>query len=214
MVQLLPATKVTLGILEEQFGLNFCGDVQAFPEWQVVGDLEPEAVATLARVKANYDYLLKEASVLEETVKLVVLSPLLDLAGFYQTPFRIRTEVEVAIATEDEDGLEVRGAIDALAVLEQLWVVVIEAKKSDFSLTKALPQTLSYMLASPNPVTFGLVTNGSEFVFVKVVRSGEAVQYSTSRVFSRFGPGNELEQVLLVLRGLGDRVSQSQCDRP
>jgi predicted type IV restriction endonuclease len=104
--------------------------------------------------------------------------------------------------------LEVRGAIDALAVLEQLWVVVIEAKKSDFSLTKALPQTLSYMLASPNPVTFGLVTNGSEFVFVKVMRSGGAVQYLTSRVFSRFGPGNELEQVLLVLRGLGDRIAR------
>jgi predicted type IV restriction endonuclease len=202
----IQASKVTLGLLERQFGLNLTDDVQAFPEWQVAGELEPEALRALDRVKRNYTYLLKEPPVLEETVKLVVLSPLLDLAGFYQPPFRMRTEESVIVASQDEDGVEIRGAIDAIVVLEKIWVVVIEAKMSDFSLTKALPQTLSYMLASPNVVTYGLVTNGSEFMFLKLMRGDGTAQYATSRVASLLAPGNELAIVLQGLQGLGKQV--------
>jgi hypothetical protein len=218
----IQASKVTLGLLERQFGLSLTDDVQAFPEWQVVGDLEPEALRALDdlrsvidhRVKRNYTYLLKEPPVLEETVKLVLLSPLLDLAGFYQPPFRMRTEESVIVASQDEDGVEIRGAmvydrpkvIDAIVVLEKIWVVVIEAKMSDFSLTKALPQTLSYMLASPNVVTYGLVTNGSEFMFLKLTRGDGTAQYATSRVASLLAPGNELAIVLQGLQGLGKQV--------
>jgi predicted type IV restriction endonuclease len=202
----IQASKVTLGLLERQFGLSSTDDVQAFPEWQVVGDLEPEALRALDRVKRNYIYLLKEPPVLEETVKLVVLSPLLDLAGFYQPPFRMRTEESVVVASQDEDGTEIRGAIDAIVVLEKIWVVVIEAKMSDFSLTKALPQTLSYMLASPNVVTYGLVTNGSEFMFLKLTRGDGTAQYATSRVASLLAPGNELAIVLQGLQELGKQI--------
>jgi predicted type IV restriction endonuclease len=202
----IQASKVTLGLLERQFGLSSIDDVQAFPEWQVVGDLEPEALRALDRVKRNYTYLLQEPPVLEATVKLVVLSPLLDLAGFYQPPFRMRTEESVIVASQGEDGVEIRGAIDPIVVLEKIWVVVIEAKMSDFSLTKALPQTLSYMLASPNIVTYGLVTNGSEFMFLKLTRGDSTAQYATSRVASVLAPGNELAVVLRGLQGLGKQV--------
>jgi predicted type IV restriction endonuclease len=202
----IQASKVTLGLLERQFGLSSTDDVQAFPEWQVVGDLEPEALRALDRVKRNYTYLLKEPPVLEATVKLVILSPLLDLAGFYQPPFRMRTEESVIVASQGEDGVEIRGAIDPIVVLEKIWVVVIEAKMSDFSLTKALPQTLSYMLASPNIVTYGLVTNGSEFMFLKLTRGNGIAQYATSRVASVLAPGNELAVVLRGLQGLGKQV--------
>jgi predicted type IV restriction endonuclease len=202
----IQASKVTLGLLERQFGLSSIDDVQAFPEWQVVGDLEPEALRALDRVKRNYTYLLQEPPVLEATVKLVVLSPLLDLAGFYQPPFWMRTEESVIVASQGEDGVEIRGAIDPIVVLEKIWVVVIEAKMSDFSLTKALPQTLSYMLASPNIVTYGLVTNGSEFMFLKLTRGNGTAQYATSRVASVLAPGNELAVVLRGLQGLGKQV--------
>jgi Type I restriction enzyme R protein N terminus (HSDR_N) len=211
MVKVLQASKASLGMLEQQFGLTVNQDVTVLPEWEVAAGLEPDAAIALARVKRNYTYLLKDAPVLEETVKLVVLSPLLDLAGFYQAPFRIRTEVPVVVSSQDEDGIEVRGAIDALVVLETLWVVVIEAKMSDFSLHKALPQALSYMLASPQSLTYGLVTNGSEFLFVKLTRSASSPQYCTSRVFSLYAPGNELESVVQILRQLGGQIiSQAQ----
>jgi len=39
--------------------------------------------------------------------KMVVLSPLLDLAGFYQPPFEIETETPIRISAED-DGVIVR----------------------------------------------------------------------------------------------------------
>jgi predicted type IV restriction endonuclease len=206
VIPTIQASKVTLGLLERQFGLSSTDDVQAFPEWQVVGDLEPEALRALDRVKRNYTYLLQEPPVLEATVKLVVLSPLLDLAGFYQPPFWMRTEESVIVASQGEDGVEIRGAIDPIVVLEKIWVVVIEAKMSDFSLTKALPQTLSYMLASPNIVTYGLVTNGSEFMFLKLTRGNGTAQYATSRVASVLAPGNELAVVLRGLQGLGKQV--------
>jgi predicted type IV restriction endonuclease len=197
---------MTLGLLERQFGLSVTEE-DGFLEWQVQIGLEPDDLRALERVKQNYRYLLKEPPVLEETVKLVVLSPLLDLAGFYQPPFRMRTEESVVVTSAAEDGTEIRGAIDAIVVLEQIWVVVIEAKMSDFSLAKALPQTLSYMLASPNATTYGLVTNGSEFLFLKLVRSANRAQYATSRVLSLLAPGNELIPVLEGLRAWGQAVS-------
>ena len=46
--------------------------------------------------------LLEEPPFLENSVKMVVISPLLDLAGFYQSPFRIDTESSIEIQTEDE----------------------------------------------------------------------------------------------------------------
>ena len=50
---------------------------------------------------------------LENSVKMGVLSPLLDLAGFYDEPFHIRSEVSTEIAAEAEDEV-IRGRIDGL----------------------------------------------------------------------------------------------------
>jgi hypothetical protein len=62
---------------------------------------------------------------------------------------------------------------------------VIEAKNSEFSLTKAIPQALAYMLASPNPerLLFGAVLNGSEFLFIKLVR-GDIPEFGLSYDFT------------------------------
>lgn len=50
----------------------------------------------LDRVKANFLYLA-EYPMHEEIVKMVVLSPLLSLAGFYSYPFRPVAEQQVEI---------------------------------------------------------------------------------------------------------------------
>ena len=72
---------------------------------------------------------------------------------------------------------------------------------SDFSLTKVLAQALSYMLGSPQSETFGMITNGSDFIFLKM-KLGEASTYGNSRVFSLLNPGNELIEVLKILKVL------------
>ena len=207
MVQTLKATKITLGDLAEQFGLTQTSEPQFFQEWQVASE-EISTVETqrLGQVKSNFSYLLQKPPFLEEAVKMVVLSPLLELAGFYQPPFWLRTEVGAEISSVDEDdGTVIKGKIDVVVVSEKFWVLVIESKMSNFSLTAAPPQTLSYMLTSPQPECFGMIANGSDFVFLKLNREGTPT-YSTSKVFSLLAPGNELMDVLRVLKHLGKEL--------
>ncbi|MGB6015192.1 MAG: restriction endonuclease subunit R, partial [Nodosilinea sp.] len=84
---------------------------------------------------------------------------------------------------------------------------VIESKRSDFAAARAIPQALAYMLSNPQPAqpTFGLITNGSEFLFIKATRQPTA-QYANSRLFSLLNPGNELYSVLQVLKQWGAQV--------
>ncbi|WP_217650459.1 type I restriction enzyme HsdR N-terminal domain-containing protein [Spirulina major] len=154
-----------------------------FPEWQINPDTmtHSEALA-LDRVKENYLDLLEDPPLLENTVKLVILAPLLDLAGLYRRPYRIQTETSIAIELENE-GAIVRGRIDILVLNQALWLVVIESKRSDFSVSRAIAQTLSYMLSnSTQTITFGLITNGTEFLFLKSQTQPDP-SYATSRLF-------------------------------
>lgn len=88
--------------MKTKFGLQRVEDDQFFREWL---DELPELTAVerqaLDRVKRNYLYLL-EYPVMESIVKMAVLSPLLDLAGFYEPPFRVDGENEVKVSAIDE----------------------------------------------------------------------------------------------------------------
>lgn len=119
MVQTLKANKATLADLEAQFRLVATRAAQFFPEWiETVGEVTSKDTQALERVKSNFENLLKDPPLLEGAVKMVVLSPMLDLAGFYQPPFRIKTEAEIRItSTDEEEGLVISGAIDVLVVL-------------------------------------------------------------------------------------------------
>ncbi|MEQ8468725.1 type I restriction endonuclease [Coleofasciculus sp. E1-EBD-02] len=204
MTQTLAAREITLHELETKFCIQLVEDDQFFREWQdnlpEITDAEKER---LDRVKLSYQNLTKYPPLLENTVKMVVLSPLLDLADFYLHPFHIKSEKSVAIAAEDE-GVIVRGEIDVLALLEQVWLVVIESKKAAFSLDVGKPQLLAYMLSNPDreKPAYGLITNGSSFRFIKLVK-GETTRYAVSKLFDIFNPGNELYSVLSVLKRLG-----------
>jgi hypothetical protein len=56
-----------------------------------------------------------------------------------------------SIAAMEDEGLVIRGRIDVLVLSKTLWLVVIESKRSDFAVTRAIAQTLSYMLGNPKP---------------------------------------------------------------
>jgi hypothetical protein len=206
MTQAIAARKIKLHDLKTKFGLQQMQEETFFPEW--LNDLPRLTEAqqqALDRIKRNYLYLL-EYPVMESIVKMVVLSPLLDLAGFYQPPFRVDGETDIKVSAEDE-GEVIQGCIDVLVIQGQLWVTVIEAKNSEFSITKAIPQALAYMLAAPNleKPAFGLVLNGSEFLFLKLVR-GDVLQYAMSDLFSLLNRGNNLYHVLRVLKRLRDLI--------
>jgi predicted type IV restriction endonuclease len=117
--------------------------------------------------------------------------------------------VGLKLSVEDE-GVIVKGNIDVLVLFEQLVVVVIESKQAAFSVEVGKPQILAYMLAIANfdKPTYGLITNGGSFIFVKLVKQ-ETPKYAFSRLFYIFNPGNELYTVLSVLKQLGQLAKNS-----
>jgi hypothetical protein len=104
MMQSLQANQITLATLKEQFGLTIAREPQFFSEWQLVSEpLTEIEIQVLDRIKSNFENLLEEPLLLEGAVKMVVLSGLLDLAGFYQPPFRIKTEASISIRSVDDE---------------------------------------------------------------------------------------------------------------
>lgn len=207
MAQSIAARTVKLHDLKAKFGLQRVEAESFFQEWLTdLPELSDGEQQALDRVKRNYLYLL-EYPVMESIVKMVVLSPLLDLAGFYEPPFRVDGEVDVRVSAEDE-GEVIQGSIDVLVIQEALWVTVIEAKNAEFSLTKAIPQALAYMLAAPqrDRPLFGAVLNGSEFLFIKLVLD-DVPKYGLSDVFSLLNCGNDLYPVLRILKRLGNLLT-------
>ncbi|ACB54271.1 hypothetical protein cce_4925 [Crocosphaera subtropica ATCC 51142] len=200
MTQAIAARKIKLHDLKVKFRLQQVDDEDFFREWfDELPKLSSVEKQALDRIKNNYFYLL-EYPVMESIVKMVVLSLLLDLAQFYEPPFRVSGETGIKVSAEDQ-GEIIQGSIDVLVIQEQLWVTVIEAKNSEFSITKAIPQALAYMLAAPNsenPI-YGLVLNGSEFLFIKLIL-GEIPRYATSNLFSLINRRNDLYDVLSVLK--------------
>ncbi|HEY9850109.1 MAG TPA: type I restriction endonuclease [Leptolyngbyaceae cyanobacterium] len=201
MTQTIPAQIIELHDLIENFGLQRIEDEQFFREWQdnlpELNDLEKLA---LDDVKRDY-FHLAEYPMLEPIVKMVVLSPLLKLAGFYRPPFYLSAEKEVRIAFEDE-GITITGRLDILVFTPEFWILVVESKRAKLSLETGIPQALAYMLGNPNPdkPAFGFVTNGSEFRFLKLTREGPP-KYATSYLFS-LDRGDDIYIVLKVLKRL------------
>lgn len=84
MVQTVPIEQLTLYDLEQQWGLQGATGSAFFLEWQgSLPALTPPEQARLAGVKAAYANL-ERRSLLENTVKLAVVAPLLDLAKTLQ----------------------------------------------------------------------------------------------------------------------------------
>lgn len=137
---------------------------------------------------------------------MVVLSPLLHLAGFYQPPFAIETETSIEIAAEDE-GEIVKGNIDVLLMQQCFWILVIESKQAKFDVMTAVPQALVYMLHAPDSQqqTWGMLVNGREFVFIKLVQK-ENPQYCHSYALPIERP-QEFHEVLSLLKYLGQIVN-------
>jgi hypothetical protein len=201
--QILQASKLTLFEVEEKFHLQQIEDAQFFYEWQEnlpeVSDREKQR---LDEVRSHYRYLSKQP-MLEVMVKMVVLSPLLELAGFYEAPFFTKAEESISISTED-DGEVIRGQIDLLALQDKFWIAAIESKQVQYDVMVGLPQILTYMMASsnPEPAIYGLISNGGRFVFIKLLRENPP-KYDLSRTYSLIDPGNALYDVLQILKRFG-----------
>lgn len=195
--------KTSLRYLRDNFNLQRTNDTSFFLEWQSdLPDLNDAASDALDRIRDRYFHQLDEGTMLENGVKMMILSPLLDLAGFYDPPFRSRFEppVEIAIDTGDEI---LNGRIDALIVQNQMWIWILEAKRTTFSPSLGIPQALAYMLTNPETVrpTYGLLCSGESCLFLKLQLQPMAV-YGLSKHFNILNDG-DLITVLQVLKKIG-----------
>jgi hypothetical protein len=208
MALITQAKTITLGDLKKTFKLQEVRDLAFFPEWQNLSlDLDVAEQQTLDELRDDFRELGEHSSH-EEIVKMFSLAPLLRLSGLAKYPFIPKAEhiLEIDLSEpEDEDGEPqiIRGKIDIIVSHEQLWQVIVETKRVQSNVMVALPQALTYMMGSPmdgRPI-FGLCTNGTDFIFVKLVR-GEESFYGLSDPFSMHRHGNDLYQVVMILRHL------------
>ncbi|WP_017661882.1 hypothetical protein [Baaleninema simplex] len=201
MTSTLAIERLTLYDLEERFGLQEECDLAFFSEWHgmqlQLSDSERERLARICAGYAN----LERRGLLEKTVELLVLAPLLDLAGFFLPPFYIETEKPVRVKATD-GSMMISGRLDVLVVCDRLWILVIESKRGEFSLKVGIPQVLGYMLSAekPQPVRYGMVTNGESFQFLKL-SMGETPRYGRSNTFL-LGQDAGLETTLQILKYL------------
>jgi hypothetical protein len=198
----LQASNLTLHEVEQKFNLQEVRDGNFFPEWQgELPEIRDAEKQWLNEVKHDFLDLIRYP-IHEEIVKMVVLSPLLSLAGFYRQPFYPVADKVIEIEFAESDEL-IRGRLDILVVQEKLWIVAVESKRKRINADDGLSQLLTYMMDAPQTqkILFGLVTDGQHFDFVKLNRDSPPA-YALSDEFSLRRQGNELYSVLAILRKL------------
>lgn len=197
--------KLTMHALKQDFPLKRTDDPDFFFEWQTsLPELSEFEEARLAHIRAIYKNF-EERSVLESTVSLTVVSPLLDTAGLFLAPFYIETEKSVEVVSRDGK-VTIRGRLDIAIIRDLIWILTIESKKAGFSLIVGIPQVLAYMLAAPAPQKqlYGMVTNGRNFIFIKLDRTSEREPtYAQSKEFI-LSQDDDLEQILKIIKRLAD----------
>ncbi len=201
----IQSQEITLPDLTENIGLQLVRDEQFFREWQdnlpEISDLEKEL---LNQVQEGYFNLLENPPLLEDIVRMAIVDPILFIGKFFLYPYNIRSEKSINLELADRE-IIIKGRIDVLIMKEQLWLMIIESKRAEFSIEAGMAQLLTYLLANPDKSrpNYGLIVTGGSFIFVKLVKT-EIPQYATSKLFAIRNPGNELFDVLRILKRLSN----------
>ena len=181
-----------------------------FSEWQEsLPTLTTAEIARLEQYHHRYQRHRDQGELSESTVKLLLVFPLLELAGFYDEPFFLSGEQSVEIDIEERNE-RLRGRIDTLVIRSDLWVLIVEAKRS-VSFAAAIPQALAYLLANPQPQypAYAMVTDGDLFMFIKMAYS--PLEYDFSEPISLLVPRrNRLYEVLQILKQISIQLQDSQ----
>jgi hypothetical protein len=173
----------------------------------------------LAQIRDDFENYLVEGKVLEGQIKLLVIAPLLRLAGFYRSPIKISLEQDIDdIVIEDED-TEIKGRFDILAVNKEqptaidvaFWVLVIESKNSSINAFEGLPQLLTYAHESleHQKIVWGLTTNGMQYQFV-LIRQGNPLTYQQMPLLNLMDSESAIE-LLQVLKAICKLQNSSQA---
>ena len=212
MVQIVGITKAITNLNEahSRFNLSPTSDARFFTEWfEDLPEITESQKESLNRLKNRYLYYAADGEITEGTTDRIMVSPLLDLIGLFDLPFKIRCEKFVKVEIDNGDTI-LEGFIDALVVQNKFWVVVIEEKRFNVNVLQAIPQTLAYMMVNSNLEipTFGMITNGDDYLFAKLNQS--VCQYAISDKFTAISrdENNNLSRVLRVIKRITGLVVQ------
>jgi hypothetical protein len=122
----------TLSDLQQRLGILQTKNNAFFSEWMDhLPALNPQEQRGIDRIKQRYDYQRVDGLLLESTINLVVTSPLLELLGFIDPPFHVKSPYGISLELEDPTET-IRGVIDVLVLQERLWILTVESKFSRF----------------------------------------------------------------------------------
>jgi hypothetical protein len=116
MTVAMPEAIQTLSEAEHRFSLSRTEDETFFLEWQAdLPALSDTERAELDGLRKRYLYQRSEGQLLEGTVTLLLASPLLAIAGFYDPPFKVRAEESIRLTLTDSEEV-LQGRIDVLVL--------------------------------------------------------------------------------------------------
>ncbi len=145
------------------------GEVLALPE------LTDWEMAEVEQIRIDFQAYWQAGKVLEGQVQMLVLAPLLRLAGFYRSPIQLSLEQAIAEISIVDEETTITGRLDLLAARRAtttpLWILVVESKNSQVDALNGLPQLLTYTsrALSHQRSVWGLVTNGISYYFTRLM---------------------------------------------
>lgn len=189
--------------LEEQFGNSF----RSLFTLEAISETEHQE---LVRIREEFRPYLRGKRALEGQVRLIVVAPLLRLAGFYQPSIELKVEEDISrIYIEDEDTI-ITGQFDIIAVRNNpprsaaldFWILVIETKRCGVEVFEGLPQLLTYAHQSleHQTIVWGLITNGMRYQFV-YLQQGNPKTYQQMPLLNLFEPDSAV-LLLQVLKAI------------
>ena len=152
---------------------NYSDSLKPFLPLQPLTEMERRR---LEEINANFKSYFFDGYILEGLVKVLFVSPLMWLSGFFHPKIEITLEERIAnIDIEDKEGV-IKGRMDILATakslpeitLNPLWILIIETNQFSVNASFCLPQLLTYAYKSleHQESVWGLTTNGMDYQFV------------------------------------------------
>ena len=178
----LQAKNLTLNEVHQLLDLQPSVQRVRFTDVLNLPDLTEWEMAKMAQIRIDFQAYWQAGKVLEGQVQLLVLAPLLRLAGYYRSPVQLSLEQAIAEIMLDDEDTKITGRLDLLAArrdaVTPLWVLIVESKNSQVDALNGLPQLLTYASQSLTiqESVWGLATNGFSYYFVRLI-SGETLSY-------------------------------------